>query len=67
MFFKLGLSCSIHSDSEKNLVSAHKWFNIAALKGKKEAIEYRKEVARELSSEQIIEAQIAAREWLKSE
>lgn len=66
MLFELGLSCSIGHDGALDLISAHKWFNIAALRGKREAVSYRQDIARELNDEQIAEAQRAAREWLRS-
>jgi TPR repeat protein len=47
-----------------DLVSAHKWFNLAAMRGKSEAIRYRREVAAEMSEAEIAAAQRAARDWL---
>ncbi|HVZ13169.1 MAG TPA: hypothetical protein VG894_01800 [Bauldia sp.] len=49
-----------------DLVAAHKWFNIAAVKGMAEAASYRQEVAREMTAAAIAEAQRAAREWLRT-
>lgn len=66
MLFDLGLACSTGKNGTTDLVSAHKWFNIAALKGKREAARYRQEIARELSDAQVAEAQRAAREWLRT-
>jgi TPR repeat protein len=51
-------------DVEIDLVSAHKWFNLAAMRGNDEAKRYRMEVAREMSKAEIAEAQRQAREWL---
>jgi uncharacterized protein len=48
----------------QNLVVAHKWFNIAALKGSTTARLYRCELAREMSANEIAEAQREARDWL---
>jgi uncharacterized protein len=47
-----------------DLVQAHKWFNLAALKGSAEAHVCRAEVADEMSRTQIAEAQKQARAWL---
>ena len=47
-----------------NLVEAHKWFNLAALKGSAEAQLCRGEVADEMSRAEIAEAQKQARAWL---
>ena len=65
-FYEMGLKYSAGKGVEADLVSAHKWFNLAALKGNREALEYRAELAREMSSDDISEAQKQAREWLRS-
>jgi uncharacterized protein len=62
--FELGLMHCAGRDVEMNLVSAHKWFNLAAMRGNEDAKRYRMEIARELSRAQIAEAQRQAREWL---
>src|SRR5882757_3700009 len=48
-----------------DLVSAHKWFNIAAMKGNADAARMRREVAAEMTDAEIGLAQRAARDWLK--
>ncbi len=63
--FSKGLECSIGGDKNVELVEAHKWFNLAALKGNKEALQYRQDIARELDQMQIAKAQRAAREWTR--
>jgi TPR repeat protein len=63
--FQLGLRYSLGREVSPDPVSAHKWFNLAALKGSQSAKEYRAEMAREMSSRQIAEAQKQAREWLR--
>jgi uncharacterized protein len=45
-------------------VEAHKWFNLAALKGSANAKTYRCELAREMSAAEIAEAQRLARSWM---
>lgn len=62
--FELGMMYSAGRDVDANLVLAHKWFNLAALKGNKAALEYRKEIATEMSKAQISVAQKLAREYL---
>jgi hypothetical protein len=47
-----------------DLVAAHKWFNLAAMRGSLEAARLRREIAAEMSTEQIAAAQRAARDWL---
>ena len=65
-FFELGMSCSAGREAEADLVAAHKWFNIAAVKGYSEAALYRQEIAREMSAAAIASAQRAAPEWLSA-
>ena len=48
-----------------DMVAAHKWFNLAAVRGMEAAKNWRNQVATEMSSGQIAEAQRLAREWLK--
>jgi TPR repeat protein len=62
--FQLGLMYCSGREVDLNLVLAHKWFNLAALRGVDEAKRYRAEVARELSRSEIAHAQKLAREWL---
>ena len=47
-----------------DLVTAHKWLNIAAMRGCAAAREYRTEICRDMTAVQISEAQRAAREWI---
>jgi hypothetical protein len=63
-FFELGMIYSAGREVDADLVAAHKWFNIAAVKGNREAAAYRQEVAREMTAAAVAEAQRAAREWL---
>lgn len=62
--FELGMMYCAGRDVTPDLVTAHKWFNLAALRGNKAALEYRLELAREMSQVQVADAQKAAREWL---
>ena len=62
--FQLGLMYCAGREVEMNFVDAHKWFNLAALRGNEEAKRYRLELAREMSKAQIALAQRKAREWL---
>jgi uncharacterized protein len=56
--------CAGRDEVAIDLVSAHKWFNLAAIRGNAEAKRYRMEIAREMSKREIAEAQRRAREWL---
>ncbi len=64
--FTLGMRYSIGRDVEHDPVAAHKWFNLAAMMGHDGALEARAELAREMSAEQIADAQRQARAWLWS-
>jgi hypothetical protein len=65
MLFELGMMYSVGRDAPVDLVSAHKWFNLAAVKGNAEAIRLRREIANQMSEPEIAAAQRAARDWLK--
>jgi len=62
--FQLGLIYSAGRDVEMDLIEAHKWFNLAALRGNETAKQYRMEVARDLNKADIAKAQRLARQWL---
>ena len=47
-----------------DLVEAHKWFNLAAMRGNDDAKQYRWEISREMSKMQVARAQRLAREWI---
>lgn len=65
MLFELGMMYSVGRDVPIDLVSAHKWFNLAAAKGNVEAVRLRREVANQMSDAEIAVAQRAARDWLR--
>jgi hypothetical protein len=65
MLFELGMMYSVGRDTPVDLVSAHKWFNLAAVRGSAEAIRLRREVADQMSDAEIAVAQRAARDWLR--
>lgn len=62
--FQLGLMYCAGRDVQMDFVQAHKWFNLAALRGNDEAKRYRLEIAREMSKRDVSRAQKLAREWL---
>jgi uncharacterized protein len=62
--FELGLMYCAGREVELDLVSAHKWFNLAAMRGNDEARRYRVEISQEMSRSEIANAQRQAREWL---
>jgi hypothetical protein len=62
--FELGLIYASGREGQQDLVTAHKWFNLAALRGNDEAKRYRLELSREMTKAQIAQAQKLAREWI---
>jgi len=67
MLFALGMMYSIgREDVAIDLISAHKWFNLAAAKGNAEATRLRREIADQMSEMEIAAAQRAARDWLRA-
>ena len=64
--YELGIMHASGRSAPADLVSAHKWFNIAAMKGHAEAAQLRREVAAEMQDAEIGQAQRAARDWLKA-
>jgi TPR repeat protein len=66
MMFELGMMYSSGRSVPADLVIAHKWFNLAAMKGNAEAVRLRREIAAEMTDAQIGQAQRAARDWLKA-
>ena len=65
MLYELGMMYSIGRDVPVDFVSAHKWFNLAAAKGNIEAARLRREIASQMSEDEIAVAQRAARDWLR--
>jgi TPR repeat protein len=64
MLFHLGMMYCLGREVEQDYVAAHKWFNIAALKGSVDARRCRCEISREMTVNQIAEAQRQARAWI---
>ena len=63
--YRVGLAYSEGVDCEQDLIAAHKWFNLAVLKGFDDAIVCRQEMADMLCKDEIKSAVAAARAWLK--
>jgi TPR repeat protein len=64
--FELGMMYASGREVPVDLITAHKWFNIAAMNGHGEAAQLRREVAAEMTDAEIGQAQRAARDWLKT-
>lgn len=65
--YRLGL---IYSTGQQGVpmdyVMAHMWLNVAAMNGNQAARELRKEIAYDMSREEIAEAQRLARQWVQT-
>jgi hypothetical protein len=66
VLFERGLYWSSGRSGVVNLIAAHKWFNLAALKGRKEAVQMRREVAELMTETEISAAQREARDWMQT-
>jgi len=64
VLFERGLYWASGRSGVVNLVAAHKWFNLAALKGRSDAIAMRREIAELMSEIEIAAAQREARSWI---
>ncbi|MFC3727470.1 MAG: sel1 repeat family protein [Neoaquamicrobium sediminum] len=64
ILFELGMMYATGRDCDVDLVAAHKWFNIAAIKGSDRAAGLRAELAATMSKQDIARALRAAREWM---
>jgi len=62
--YNLGLVYATGKGVDVDLITAHKWFNLAAMRGSHAARDIRTEIAQDMSPTEIAEAQRQAREWL---
>ncbi|MBC7580337.1 hypothetical protein [Tardiphaga sp.] len=66
VLFERGLYWASGRSGIVDLIAAHKWFNLAALKGRVDAIAMRREIAEMMSDLDIAAAQREARAWMVS-
>jgi len=64
ILFELGMMYATGRDCDADMVAAHKWFNIAAIKGSARAAELRAELSSAMSKQDIAKALREAREWM---
>ena len=64
VFYELGMMYASGRSVPADLVAAHKWFNLAAMRGNSDAVRLRREIAEEMSQAEVAAAQRAARDWL---
>ena len=66
VLFELGMLHASGRQGQVNLIAAHKWFNLAAVKGRHDAIAMRREIAEMMSDADIAAAQREARAWMSA-
>lgn len=64
VFCEMGLMYATGRGCEINLVAAHKWLNIAAIKGSERAALLRADLGRSMTKAELAKALRAAREWM---
>jgi TPR repeat protein len=65
--YQLGVAFSSGTNgADLDLIEAHKWFNLAALRGDSRSQECRHEISEEMTAREIAEAQRQARAWLQA-
>lgn len=67
LLFERGLYWASGRSGVVNLIAAHKWFNLAAVKGRADAMAMRREVAEMMSDVEIAAAQREARAWMTAQ
>ncbi|MBV9970620.1 MAG: sel1 repeat family protein [Xanthobacteraceae bacterium] len=65
MFYRLGMMYATGGERPADYVTAHKWFNLAAMRGNADAARLRRELAEEMTEAEVAAAQRAARAWLR--
>ena len=64
IFCELGMMYATGRDCETDIVAAHTWFNIAAIKGSTRAAALRSELSATMAKSDIARALREAREWM---
>jgi TPR repeat protein len=65
--YELGLAYSSGTNGvDIDLVQAHKWFNLASLRGDERSQECRHDISEEMTAREVAEAQRQARAWLQA-
>jgi TPR repeat protein len=63
-YCNLGLIYATGKTGRVDMVAAHKWLNIAAIKGSERAVSLRADLTRKMHKADLAEALRAAREWM---
>ncbi|KXG87038.1 sel1 repeat family protein [Agrobacterium bohemicum] len=64
VFCNLGLIYATGRGCAPDLIAAHKWLNIAAIKGSERAASLRADLARNMNKADLAKALRAARDWM---
>lgn len=64
ILFELGMMYATGRECDVDIIAAHKWFNIAAIKGSNRAALLRAELAETMTKAEIAQALRDAREWM---
>lgn len=64
ILFELGMMYATGRDCDVDIIAAHKWFNIAAIKGSERAAALRIELSETMTKGEIAQALRDAREWM---
>ncbi|WP_306118092.1 MULTISPECIES: sel1 repeat family protein [unclassified Roseitalea] len=64
ILLEMGLVCATGRGGQVDMVAAHKWFNIAAIKGSPRAAALRAEIAQCMNKAELARALRDAREWM---
>lgn len=64
--YELGLMYCTGRAGRLDIVEAHKWFNLAAMRGNADARRMRVELSSEMTRGEVARAQRLAREWLST-
>lgn len=64
ILFELGMMYATGRDCDVDIIAAHKWFNIAAIKGSERAAALRIELSETMTKAEIAQALRDAREWM---
>jgi uncharacterized protein len=64
ILFELGMMYATGRDCDVDVVAAHQWFHIAAIKGSDRAAQVRADLSASMSKPEIARALREAREWM---
>lgn len=64
IYCEMGLMYATGRDCDMDLIAAHKWFNIAAIKGSSRAVALRNEITATMSKSDLAAALRSARQWM---